>query len=284
MDYALVFCRFVHYAMVFLVFGSVLFRHILGRSEPIAFSSLDRCLLPGYRTLACLIMLGAFAWLLLTAASLEDDWRAALDLSVIAAVLMETYFGHVWCWHLLCCLGLLLSFVFNLRQFRLPLSAAVVATLAPVGHVAMFSGWEGLALTLNQAVHLLCAGAWFGGLLWLCAVLYLTSSFTWRMLQRFSYIGYGLVAGVLGTGLLNVWALTGSWPDPRTSTFGQVLTIKLALVGCMLLLAILNRSILATRSQRQLLMLRRSVVIEWCCGLAAVMAVALLGTLPPMAT
>lgn len=288
MDDALVFCRFVHYAAAFSVFGSALFRDVLGRSEPEAFSALDRYLLSGHRFLAGLLMLSALAWLLLVAASLEEDWRAALDPSVIATVLSDTDFGHVWRWHLLCCLGLLLSHACDFRQARLArilLATAVVVSSAPIGHIAMLSGWAGRGLIFNQIIHLLCAGAWFGGLLLLYASLYsASSSLSWSMLRRFSCVGYGLVAGVLGTGVLNVWVLTGGWPDPRASTFGLVLTLKLALVGCMLMLALLNRSMLAGRSPQRLSTLRRSVLFEWYCGLAAVAAVSMLGTLPPMPT
>ena len=99
-------------------------------------------------------------------------------------------------------------------------------------------------------------------------------------LRRFSGVGYLLVAGVAASGLVNVWALVGQWPDPRTSTFGLVLTIKLLLVAGMLALALLNRVALAFREKR-LLALRRSVVLEWVCGLAAVAVVSLLGTLSP---
>ena len=61
--------------------------------------------------------------------------------------------------------------------------------------------------------------------------------------------------------------------------FALILLIKVTLVGVMLLLALFN--LLMSRAGRFTL-LRRSVALEWLFGLAAVAAVSLLGTLPPL--
>lgn len=284
MDDALVFCRFLHLALTLTLFGVALFRAVLRRQEPAVLAALDGRVLAGQRIAAALALLSGLAWLGLVAASMAGDWSAALDGPTLRLVLGQTFFGQVWAWHLLANVALLVALCLPLsvdNPLRVLLAGAVLASLAPVGHGAMLDGWAGVGLMLNQALHLLCAGAWLGGLPLLAALLYRAPDSTHgEALRRFSGVGYLLVAGVAASGLVNVWALVGQWPDPRTSTFGLVLTIKLLLVAGMLALALLNRVALAFREKR-LLALRRSVVLEWVCGLAAVAVVSLLGTLSP---
>lgn len=166
---------------------------------------------------------------------------------------------------------------------RLPLLALLLATLAPVGHGAMLDGLNGQLLILNQVVHLLCVGAWLGGLLVLVLILRHAQDHRLEpILRRFSGVGYGLVVGLLVTGLINVRVLTGQlWPTPLFQGFALILLIKMGLVLGMLGLALLNR-LRIKRCEQRLGSLRTSVMMEWLLGLAAVAAVSLLGTLPPM--
>jgi putative copper resistance protein D len=104
------------------------------------------------------------------------------------------------------------------------------------------------------------------------------------ILQRFSGIGYALVAGLVMSGLINVRVLTGVfWPTPLLSGFALILLIKVVLVIGMLGLALFNR--LRVKDCQQLPdLLRASVMLEWLLGIGAVAAVSLLGTMPPMIT
>lgn len=166
---------------------------------------------------------------------------------------------------------------------RLPLIALLLATLAPVGHGAMLDGLSGQLLILNQVVHLVCVGAWLGGLLVLVLILRQPKRFALEpILRRFSGVGYGLVTGLLMTGLINVRVLTGQlWPTPLFDGFALILLIKVMLVLGMLALALLNRLRLE-RCDERLGSLKSSVMLEWLLGVSAVAAVSLLGTLPPM--
>ncbi len=101
-------------------------------------------------------------------------------------------------------------------------------------------------------------------------------------LQRFSGIGYVLVAGLVMTGLINVRVLTGQfWPTPLLSGFALILLVKVVLVAAMLGLALFNRLRMKHCEQR-LPTLKTSVIMEWFLGIGAVAAVSLLGTMPPM--
>ncbi len=277
----LVLCRFVHFIVVLLMFGACAFRPwLLGaQAQPL----LDRKLHRITCGLAWLGLLSGVAWLLLITASMAGSWHAALQPATVQLVLGKTFFGQVWVWHLVLNLLLLIVLVKPWQALRLPLIALLLATLAPVGHGAMLDGLSGHLLILNQVVHLLCVGAWLGGLLLLVLILRQPHGVAPEpILRRFSGAGYALVAGLLVTGLINVRVLTGQlWPTPVFSGFALILLIKVMLVVGMLALALLNR-LRIERCEQRLGSLKASVMLEWLLGVAAVAAVSLLGTLPPM--
>ena len=277
----LVLCRFVHFIVVLLMFGACAFRPWLLGAEPQ--SVLDRQLERITRSLAWLGLLSGVAWLLLITASMAGSWDAALQPATLQLVLGKTFFGQVWVWHLLLNLLLVIVLIKPWPVLRLPLTALLLATLAPVGHGAMLDGLSGQLLILNQVVHLICVGAWLGGLLLLVLIMRQPQGVALEpVLRRFSGVGYGLVAGLLVTGLINVRVLTGQlWPTPLFSGFALILLIKVMLVLGMLALAVLNRLRIEHCEQR-LGALKASVMLEWLLGVSAVAAVSLLGTLPPM--
>ncbi|WP_282390239.1 copper homeostasis membrane protein CopD [Pseudomonas sp. PS01296] len=277
----LVLCRFLHFIVVLLMFGAWVFRPwLLGAHvQP----TLDRQLLRITRGLAGLGLVTGVVWLLLITASMAGSWDAALQPATLQLVLGKTFFGQVWAWHLLLNLLLVIVLIKPWPALRLPLLALLLATLAPVGHGAMLDGLSGQLLILNQVVHLLCVGAWLGGLLVLVLILRHAQDHRLEpILRRFSGVGYGLVGGLLVTGLINVRVLTGQlWPTPLFQGFALIPLIKVGLVLGMLGLALLNR-LRIKRCEQRLGSLRASVMMEWLLGIAAVAAVSLLGTLPPM--
>jgi len=284
MSEALVLCRFVHFIVVLMLFGAWLFRPLLLRDEAL---QVDRHLARLTRWLAAVALVSGIAWALLITASMASSTTAAFDPDTVALVLGNTFFGQVWRWHLLinaALLALLLTPWHSNMPLRLGLSVLLLATLAPVGHGAMLDGVSGQLLILNQIVHLICVAAWLGGLLLLVMILRQPTEPMPAILQRFSGVGYALVAGLLITGLINVRVLTGQWwPTPLFSGFALILLIKAMIVLGMLGLALFNRLRVEDCEQR-MGALRRSVMLEWLLGIGAVAAVSLLGTLPPMIT
>lgn len=277
----LVLCRFLHFLAVLLMFGACVFRPVLLGNKPQP--ALDRQLARITTLLAWLALGSGVAWLLLISASMAGRELLALDLATVQLVLGKTFFGQVWSAHLLLNGLLVLGLLTPWSRLRLPLTVLLLATLAPVGHGAMLSGLNGQLLILNQVVHLLCVGAWLGGLLLLVLILRQAQRTALEeVLRRFSGVGYGLVAGLLVSGLINVRVLTGQlWPTPLFSGFALILLIKVLLVTGMLGLALLNRLRIKGCQQRPG-QLQASVLLEWLLGAAAVAAVSLLGTLPPM--
>ncbi|WP_085648336.1 MULTISPECIES: copper homeostasis membrane protein CopD [unclassified Pseudomonas] len=282
MSEALVLCRFLHFIVVLMLFGAWLFRPLLLKGEA---PTLDRHLARLARWLVAIALASGVIWALLITASMAGSAAAAFDPPTVELVLGHTFFGQVWRWHLLInalLLALLLTPWRSSQPLRLGLSALLLMTLAPVGHGAMLDGFSGQMLILNQVIHLTCVGAWLGGLLMLVMILRQPDKDMREVLQRFSGLGYALVAGLLITGLINVRVLTGQWwPTPLFSGFALILLIKALLVFGMLALALFNRLRINDCEQR-LDTLKRSVMLEWLLGIGAVAAVSVLGTLPPM--
>jgi len=282
---ALVAVRFLHFCVVLLVFGALLFRPLL-LGEPRQQARMRQWLDPLLCLLAGIGLITAVAWLMLTTADMTGNWQSALQGDMIMKVLTQTFFGKAWFVHLFASLVLLMCLRIPLRLppwLPMGLSTVQLATLAPVGHAAMLSGLPGMLLILNQLVHLLCVAGWMGALLLLIFVQARPNGYDLRgTLLRFSRYGLMLVAGIIVTGLINVRVLTGAlWPTPLTGGFALVLAVKASLVICMLLLALFNRA--ALNNQRIALnTLRQTVLVEWLCGLAAIAAVSLLGTLSPV--
>lgn len=280
---ALVLCRFLHFVVVLMLFGAWVFRPLLLNGEA---APLDRQLARITSWLTAVALVSGVSWLLLITASMAGAWEAAFDPSTLRLVLRNTFFGQVWSWHLLLnavLMGLLLTPLRANVPLRLVVTGLLLATLAPVGHGAMLDGLSGQLLILNQIIHLTCVGAWLGGLLLLVMILRQPCGHSLSaILSRFSGVGYGLVTGLVVTGLINVRVLTGAfWPTPLLSGFALILLIKVGLVAVMLGLALFNRLRIKDCEQR-VGMLKTSVMVEWLLGMGAVAAVSLLGTMPPM--
>ena len=276
----MVICRFVHFCVVLLMFGACAFRPLLLGAWPSI--EIDRQLRKVNRVLAWVGLGSGVAWLVLTTHSMAGSWPETLDPSTLWLVLGSTFFGQVWAFHLLFCVLLLITLYAPARFYiTWLLSFLLLATLAPVGHGAMLDGWRGQLLMLNQLIHLVCVGAWLGGLMGLLLILGRPARHAVSaVLQRFSHLGFVLVAGIIVTGLINTRVLTGAlWPTSLFEGFALILLIKVTLVGVMLLLALLN---LVMSRLGRITPLRSSVALEWLFGLAAVAAVSLLGTLPPL--
>ncbi|MGH8329849.1 MAG: copper homeostasis membrane protein CopD [Pseudomonas fluorescens] len=283
MTSAMVLCRFLHFTVVLMLFGAWVFRPLLVNGDA---GNLDQRLTKTSRWLAAVALVTGVSWLLLITASMAGSWDAAFDPSTLRLVLGNTFFGQVWRWHLLLNALLVALLLMPLRSnlpLRIGLASLLLATLAPVGHGAMLDGLNGQLLILNQIVHLTCVGAWLGGLMLLVMILRQPAEHSIKAtLQRFSGVGYALVAGLVMTGLINVRVLTGQfWPTPLLSGFALILLIKVVLVAAMLGLALFNRLRIKHCEQR-LPTLKTSVIMEWFLGIGAVAAVSLLGTMPPM--
>jgi len=176
------------------------------------------------------------------------------------------------------------------------LTAVLLASMAGVGHTQVHEGVTAIVHVTADAVHLLAAGAWLGGLLPPGMVVVssrakqLSNDDAVLVLSRFSGMAYLAVAALVASGLINGWFLVGSLSALIGTTYGELLLLKLGLFGLMLCLAASNRFWLvpalakaATISQSDLALarLRRNILAEQILGVLVVGIVGLLGTLSP---
>src|SRR6266540_3752068 len=169
----------------------------------------------------------------------------ALHPEIIAGVLTGTRYGAVWASRAL--LILLIAAVLGfrgdlqsdtLRLVALVLAAALIMTPALSGHAAAGEGtWLMVQLTAD-ALHLLAAGVWLGGLVvfalflgWIKGVVDAWAPTVIKSAtRRFSLLGLFSVLILVATGFLNAWSLVGAVPPLLGTNYWKLLLIKLALL------------------------------------------------------
>jgi putative copper resistance protein D len=303
MDEALYACRFVQFTAAIVIFGASAFQFYALAG---AHASPAPSILAGFHvwlgrvTLATAIvaLLSALALLVCQAAAMAGSPAASIDLAMVTAVLFETRFGRVWCWHLLLAITLVLS---SLRQTGWPqpvilvISLLLLANLGWIGHAAMDEGPARVAHELNQTVHLLAAGLWLGGLVPLGWLLRRARALqdvagitlTRDAIRHFSQMGYVAVAFIALTGTINTLLLVGSLGAMVGTPYGRLLALKILLFLAMVVVALINRFRLLPRLRREpqpsapIAALARSVLFEQGLGFAVLAVVSVLGTWPP---
>lgn len=133
---------------------------------------------------------------------------------------------------------LVLSFV-GARAVVIPLVGALVL-LSAAGHAAVVRpAWVGVAV---EAVHLVSAGVWGGGIL---ALAFLRPAGGWlgpegrRLLERFSPVALGAFGLTATAGAIRGVQEVGSIGDLFTSSYGLVLLAKVLVVAVMVQLSVL---------------------------------------------
>ncbi len=249
-EWAYAACRLIHFATMMLVFGGLGFLVAAPLRLLPALAGDARRPLAGLGA-AALVSGGAIV--ALQAIRMTGDVAAALQAGTLLAVLRQTAFGEAWTWHLfwavvLC--GVLAVWVHGtLRPPRIALAAAtlLLASAAFTGHAAAGTGSGGWVWRTGQALHLLAAGAWLGGLPPVLRCLLLLRAPATRTaaalaVRRFSLAGHAAVAVVVATGVANACFVLGPhWPADTTSTYVRLLLAKVVLVAAMVGIAIYNR-------------------------------------------
>jgi putative copper resistance protein D len=304
----LVVARGAHFASTAVVAGVALFQCLI--AEP-AFRTAgdDPAGLWAYREklravirvgLAVAVVSGA-AWLIALAMTIgHQGLLAVLSNGTVWVLLIKTQFGHVWVVRLLL-VAFLLGVLWLQREsdpasqwwegLYAFLAACLIGSLAWAGHAGATPGVEGDIHLAADILHLVAAGAWFGGLLplWMLfrlAVRQPDQSFaliTQVATHRFSTLGLVAVGTLLATGAVNTWALVGSLSALLETDYGRLLLLKIALFMAMVAIASVNRFRLTPRlpDNGSLRRLAGNVLAEIGLGLAILAIVSVLGTLPP---
>jgi putative copper resistance protein D len=244
------------------------------------------------------------AWLLVLTAQITGDTIMAA-LSDATILLTQTQFGNVAGLRL--AIALLLAAVLQwhqvlggLRWLAVGLALCFAGSLAWTGHSGAGDGFNGDVQVAADALHVIAACAWIGGLVPLAYVLILAlqpvngfaPAEVADVTRRFSSLGIICVATLLTTGAINTWFIVGSIAILLGSSYGQLLMIKVALFLVMIGIAAINRTWLTPKLTASALdarakaarRLARNSLIEAGLGLAILAIVGALGTLPPELT
>jgi copper resistance protein D len=294
--------RAIHFAASAITTGTLVFAAVAGKAVLPSGQELVVLKRKQVLWLACISLavaiVSAIPWLLLQTASIggRDE---PLTSGLVLTVLSETQFGLVWQIRMFIALFLAACLTYGsfAQADSLALAAAIglTAGIAWSGHAGSTTGeWGNVHLTAD-ALHLIAAAAWIGGLA--CLVLLLATvrrdePLAWESLalettRRFSLLGTVCVATLLVTGLINSWILVGSFHALFVTEYGRLLMVKLAIVAVMLAFAATNRFWLTPRLARlsgdavTVRQLTRNSAIEIVLGLAIFAIVGMLGMMHP---
>jgi putative copper resistance protein D len=295
----LVATRALHFAATAIAVGDVIFRTAIAGPvlppEATAAASVETpTLRVSWFGLGVAVISGGI-WLLLQAASMSGmPLNEALTADVLSTVINDTQFGMVTMVRagLAICLAACLFYGRGAIAQWLGLAAALAfaASLAWSGHAGSTIGETGYLHLAADALHLMAAAAWIGGLASL--ILFLGAAYRSKaaslardVVERFSTMGMVSVAALLLTGFINAAILVGSVHALVVTEYGRLLLLKLVLFALMLILALINRLVLTPRlvppGNGALRWLTRSSAIELTLGLAILAVVGMLGTMHP---
>ncbi|HVY42083.1 MAG TPA: copper homeostasis membrane protein CopD [Hyphomicrobiaceae bacterium] len=290
METAFSLARFLHYSAAIQLFGMAIFE------TWIAPEALSSSLLGTSRRIAIfnawLLLASAAAWLALEAGTMGNGWGDVVNPGTIWLVITATGFGQVWVFNLiLAVIAVLIAHLLGPRRWAALAIAATLclAGLAFIGHAVDGTGTWGLLSEASQVIHLLSSGFWFGSLLSLVLVLRQIrdpryTAETDIALRRFSGLGHAAVALALASGLANSWFVLRDSPLTLASTYQLLLALKVALVGTMCLLALVNRYVFMPAipaGDPGARRLRDGTIAELIVGTGVIALVSVIGLLSP---
>jgi putative copper resistance protein D len=305
-DAPLVVTRAMHFAATAIPAGALIFRAAVAepalRSTPAATVVRSQIRLTTWIGVAIAVASG-LVWFQLQAAAMSGlPFGEAMTSGVLSTVLNETQFGLVSKIRLLLAIILAACLAYDrfvqARWLALGSALGFVAAIAWTGHAGSTLGEAGNLHLAADALHLIAAATWVGGLAPLALLLAAArrnQGFAWASLtrgatQRFSTLGIVSVGTLLVTGIVNAWILVGSIHALTVTEYGQLLVLKLVVFAIMLTFAAINRFWLTPRLDfspdnetqlRALRQLTRNSVTEIALGLTIFAIVGVLGTLHP---
>jgi putative copper export protein/mono/diheme cytochrome c family protein len=285
--------RGVHLAALLSLFGTLLFLAVVApaamtpNSPEVMRTRLH--LLRLARGSVALALLAGLAWLTVASAVIAGTQGIAMTLHAMPVVALKAQFGR---WVVLR-LGLLIVVLVLPLERHLPYAAAIVLAGAAVavqpliGHAGAIGGSLGMGLVASEALHLIAAGAWLGGLLPLfIAIRILPVEAAAAACRSFTPIGLSAVVLLAGTAMVQIAQFIGGLPGLFGTAYGHIALVKVGLLLLLLLLATLNRFVLTERvagadSVAARRHMRRSIAAETALGALVVMTAAFLAQSTP---
>ncbi len=294
--------RWMLFAALTLMVGAVAFRQIVVRGVRRSSPDPARCFSLSAERIAA--MIGRWGTILLLPALVvvlavqAAEFRDPFDpfWPQLSTLILHTLWGRTWLIQVGLAAVAFVAFTGTAKTngsgwWHLATITALAAGISPAftGHSFATEHLRGLAMAAD-AVHLLAAGAWLGGLLVLASTCggALRSStaghdYIPRSVTAFSPLALGAVTTLILTGTFAAWLHVGSLSQLWASPYGRVLTAKLLLVGVMALLGAYNWKRVTPRlgdPDGQSEFVRRSARAELVVGVLILAATALVVASP----
>ncbi|MGB8276570.1 MAG: copper homeostasis membrane protein CopD [Methylovirgula sp.] len=303
----LVISRWIHFASVFVLFGSSFFWFYMGHER----SSAGRGGLPRtLRTMTILLRIAApvaaisgIGWLAGILANMTGGFSNVIDPETLHLFFFETQFGPVAILRLalLTAAVVIIALPWHNRAWfsaLLHIGALLLISQAWLGHAAEGgAGLYGAFMIIAYSLHMFAAGAWVGGLPPLLFALveqqhfnpYEARDWTLDILSRYSLMAMVAVILIVISGVTNAgFRVAGSFDKLFYTAYGNVLFTKVGVVAVMLALAYFNRFVAMPRlraaslqGMAQIKKLRMSVAFELVLGVLVLGVAAVLGITPP---
>jgi putative copper resistance protein D len=296
--HVLIVTRWLHFASVFILFGSSLFWFIMTKAFPRARRATENLL----RAAAPVAAISGLCWLGAIVANMTGGFAAAADPESLRLFFLQTQFGPVAALRIVLLAGAVIAAVLPLRTnvmliVQLNIGALLLINQAWLGHAAEggAGAWGALMIGV-YSVHVLAAAAWVGGLPPLLFTLHElrkagaedAQKQSVAVLSRYSVMAMIAVCLIVASGVANAGFRTGYAPGKMVwGDYGLALSLKIGLVAAMLVLAGFNRFVALPRLRAapggaaQMSRLRLSVMFELVLGVVVLGAAALLGITPP---
>ena len=255
-DLLLIGIRFALYADLMLLTGLAAFPlHALRREEREDLRVIKALTAP-QSWLALLGLIASLIGMAALTASMQGVAFFAIDPAMLVTLVRETDVGTAWLVRM-AALGMALAAAAQLGKRPTAAAATIgiagstaLATLVWAGHAGASEGLIGAIHRLSDTLHMIAAAVWLGAigafliLLWPRDGIALAQpALVVRSLDRFARVGTVCVLVIAATGLINTEIIVGSNNIGRalTSSYGQLLAIKLLFFTLMLALAGANR-------------------------------------------
>ena len=286
--------RFVHLAASLALLGAAFAPLLAGRSDRATATAWEARVVRLARRCALVALVSGFGTLALRTITLEGRAAALADPAALARVFLDTQAGVVWILRagllvvLLAFLHVRLTIASPLdwlaaRGQAVLLGGVALGLAATAGHAAAVepNTWQAIGV---DALHLIAAGLWLGGLVPFARLLAAAGRepgadarpFAVLALRRFSTLALGCVIVLASSGIVTSTIQVGTIPALIGTTYGRLLIAKLALLVPLVALGAFNRIRVIPRLSGDGVTIGRPAMRRLATTMAAETAVALL--------
>jgi putative copper resistance protein D len=286
--------RFVHLAASLGLLGAAFAPLLAGRSDRSTAATWESRVVRLARACALVALVSGFGTLALQTIRLEGRMAALADPAALARVFLDTQAGFVWILRAGLLVVLLAFLVVRLtiaspldwlaaRGEALLLGGIALGLAATAGHAAAVepNTWQAIGA---DALHLIAAGVWLGGLLPFALLLAAAGReagadarpFAVLALRRFSTLALASVIVLAGSGIVTSTIHVGTIPALLGTTYGRLLLAKLALLIPLIGLGAFNRIRVLPRLSGDAVTIGRPAMSRLATTMAAETVVAML--------